>query len=238
MLRLPADVSTAMRLLSYTGATHLLLVPTNLPQGVKSSDIGSKADRMMHFCNASVAAMHAALRRHTMSHNGTARTVVLPSSLSSVKVSCLHPSAGSPSTVRRQPSESVPWSPTLYMLSAALLLSETHYMLANMDNEFAKIVHLLMLSKQTGAASSKEVPLPLAYDLLSSTTGHVPSLWVPTPIGKSNGTPKAPSAGKGSGGGKSSGGGLSGGGKASKSGKTTGAAIQSLAMQESLGESK
>lgn len=152
-------VISIMRLLAYTGARLVVLVPTN-PEGVSIQSAGS--------CDVALAALNGAIRRQSQRsmHNGS--TPLLPANLGSVKVSCLSQQAGllySSKHVRSAPPK---WSIALYYLSAALLLSEGDFFLGSLDTDFAKIVHHLMQARPYAAraARASSAALLSAFDIL------------------------------------------------------------------------
>eukprot|EP00966_Prymnesium_polylepis_P129345 2991565-Prymnesium_polylepis.1 len=122
-------VNTAVRLLTYTGARHLLLVPTNA-EGLNSDDS----------CVAATAAVQAAIRRQAL-RNDSARNAFLPANLGSVKIGCLSRAAGVLAAPKRATATAAPaaWASSLYYLSAVSLLAESDYFLGMMETDLARI---------------------------------------------------------------------------------------------------
>ena len=80
-------VSSIMRLLSYSGARYLLLVPTNLPSHTLS-DGADPLIRMNHLCNTSLSAVRSALKKTRNDNFGVPPT---QGNLAGVRVACLSP---------------------------------------------------------------------------------------------------------------------------------------------------
>ena len=91
-------VSSIMRLLSYSGARYLLLVPTNLPSHTLS-DGTDPLIRMNNVCNTSLSVMQSALMK-TSKVNSDGRSIL--ENLAGVRVACLSPLMGGSLTLTRR----------------------------------------------------------------------------------------------------------------------------------------
>ncbi|KAL1518611.1 hypothetical protein AB1Y20_002899 [Prymnesium parvum] len=170
----PYTIST-LRLLAYTGARQVLLVPSNLEQ---------RADDA---CQVTTAALTAAIARQ-LHRNDSSRAAFFPANLASVRIACLPRAAGALLVKHGEAAAaSSEWSSPLYHLSGAMLLAETDYFLGVMETDFARIVHPLMRARPAARAAraGSFSSLPQAYDVMQSSARDPqlspPALWVPGP---------------------------------------------------------